>query len=84
MYRIEVKRRAAKVIDSLSKKDQQRIAEAFEVLRRDPFAGKKLEGEFEGARSIRVWPYRILYAIFEEIVTVVVFRVGHRKDVYRP
>ena len=46
------------------------------------FAGKKLEGEYDGARSLRVWPYRIIYVIYQDIVTVVVLRVAHRQSVY--
>ena len=83
MYVVEVKKKAMKEIQTLPKKDQQRIIAAFDVLRENPFAGKKLEGEYEGARSLRVWPYRIIYTIYKNILTVVVLRVGHRKDVYR-
>lgn len=83
MYTVEVKKKAKKEIQALPRKDQKRIFAAFDVLAENPFEGKKLEGKYEGAWSLRVWPYRILYTIHQEIVTVVVLRVGHRKDVYR-
>ncbi len=83
MYVLEVKSKALKQVGALPKKDQQRILDAFELLRENPVAGKKLEGEYEGFRSLRVWPYRIIYAVDHGMITVTVVRVGHRKDVYR-
>lgn len=83
MYIVEVNKKAKKEIERLPTKDRQRVLKALQVLRENPFAGKKLEGEYEGAWTLRVWPYRILYVIYRERVTVVVFRVGHRQGVYR-
>ena len=83
MYRIEIKNQAKKEIQSLPKKDQLRIIEALHLLQHNPLAGKKLAGEYEGARSLRIWPYRIIYTIYREVLTVVVLRVSHRKNVYR-
>lgn len=49
----------------------------------DPFIGKKLEGRFEGAYSYRVWPYRIIYRVYKNLLIVVVVHVGHRQGVYK-
>lgn len=83
MYLVEVKKQAMKQIQTLSQKDQMRIIGAFDILRENPNAGKQLEEKYKGFRSLRVWPYRIIYAVDHDIVTVTVVRVGHRKDVYR-
>ena len=83
MYTIEIKKKAEKDIDGLSKKEQSRVLAALDVLRENPFAGKKLHGEHEGAWSLRVWPYRIVYTIERSIITVTVVAIGQRKDVYR-
>ncbi|MEK7218735.1 MAG: type II toxin-antitoxin system RelE/ParE family toxin, partial [Patescibacteria group bacterium] len=72
-----------KEAQQLTKKDRKRIAEAIRSLRSNPFQGKKLQGEHEGEWSIRVWPYRIIYTIEKAIVTVIVLRIGHRREVYR-
>ncbi len=82
MYQLEIKNKAKKELRTLPQKDQARIIAAFDILLKDPFAGKKLEGEYDGARSLRVWPYRIIYVIYQDIVTVVVLRVAHRQSVY--
>lgn len=83
MYRVEIKKKAEKEIKALPKKDQQRVLEAFDVLRENPFTGKRLQGKYTGAWSFHVWPYRIIYTIYKEIVTVSVLRVGHRQGVYK-
>lgn len=82
MYTVEVKKKVKKEIRALPKKDQERIIACFDVLRENPMAGKMLEGKYKGLRSLRVWPYRILYSVDHRIVTVTVVKVGHRQRVY--
>jgi len=83
MYIVEVNKKAKKEIERLPTKDRQRVLKALQVLWENPFVGKKLEGEYEDVWTLRVWPYRILYVIYRERVTVVVIRVGHRQGVYK-
>lgn len=83
MYALEVKAKAQKQLESLPKKNQKRVLAVFDVLRENPTAGKQLEGKYKGFRSIRVWPYRIIYAIDHAIITVTVVKIGNRKNVYR-
>lgn len=49
MYVVEIKKKTKKELETLSQKEQKRIFAAFEVLRRHPFSGKKLHGEYEGS-----------------------------------
>jgi mRNA interferase RelE/StbE len=46
--------------------------------------GIPLVGELEGLRSARRGDYRILYEIFEDEQIVLIHRVQHRRDAYRP
>ena len=46
--------------------------------------GKPLVGKLAGLFSARRGDYRIIYEILEEEAAVVVHRVQHRGDVYRP
>jgi mRNA-degrading endonuclease RelE of RelBE toxin-antitoxin system len=46
--------------------------------------GKPLVGELEGLRSARRGDYRIIYEILEGDEIVLIHRVQHRRDVYRP
>jgi mRNA interferase RelE/StbE len=45
--------------------------------------GKPLQGEKGGLWRYRVGDYRLICDIQDEKITVLVLRVGHRKDVYR-
>ena len=46
--------------------------------------GKPLLGELEGLHSARRGDYRIIYETFGEEMVVLIHRVQHRRDVYRP
>ncbi len=82
-YKIEIKRSAGKELAGIASKDQKRIIARIRSLADDPRppGSKKLCGEEK--YRIRHGDYRILYEIHEELVTVMVVRVAHRKDVYR-
>jgi mRNA interferase RelE/StbE len=82
MYRIIISTRAMKDMRKVSADMRRKIDGAINMLSEHPFVGKKLHADFEGLRSLRVWPYRIIYAIDRHIVTVTVLRVGHRQGVY--
>jgi mRNA interferase RelE/StbE len=47
-----------------------------------PHDVKALHGE-KGLYRVRVGDYRIVYSVEDKIITVVIVRVRHRKDVYR-
>lgn len=46
--------------------------------------GKPLVGELAGLHSARRGDYRIIYEIDDRGLRVIVHRVQHRRDVYRP
>lgn len=46
--------------------------------------GKELRHDLQGVWSARRGTYRVLYRIREEAREVVVLRVEHRRDAYRP
>ena len=46
-------------------------------------AGYKLVGELKGYYSIHVAEYRIMYQIKAAEKKVIIYRIRHRKDIYR-
>jgi len=46
--------------------------------------GKPLRGDLTGIHSARRGTYRVLYRINEEGREVIVVRIDHRRDAYRP
>lgn len=46
--------------------------------------GKPLVGELEGLWSARRGDYRVIYEILDTNHIVLIHRVQHRRDIYRP
>ena len=82
-YKIVFKRSVAKDLRPIPAKDIQRILARIDQLAEDPrpLGAERLTNEDK--YRIRQGRYRILYTIADEIVTVTVVRVGHRRDIYR-
>jgi mRNA interferase RelE/StbE len=82
-YKIVFKQSVTKDLRPIPNKDVRRILNNIASLALDPRppGSKKLTGEEK--YRIRQGNYRILYTIEDEIVTVTVVKVGHRRDVYR-
>ncbi|OGJ62123.1 hypothetical protein A3A67_05640 [Candidatus Peribacteria bacterium RIFCSPLOWO2_01_FULL_51_18] len=83
MYSVKLRPKARKELARLSREYQERIAIAIDTLSENPFIGKKLEGKFRGAWTLRVWPYRIIYKIDQVTITVEVLKIRHRQGVYK-
>jgi mRNA interferase RelE/StbE len=60
-----------------------RLVDAIDRLREEPLAGGALKGEFSGLRRLRVGNYRIICEVIHEQLTVLVVRIGRRREVYR-
>jgi mRNA interferase RelE/StbE len=82
-YSIKIKSSAAKALNRIPRTERLRLIQAIDRLRREPLAGGTLKGEFAGLRRLRVGEYRIVYEVLHEQVTVLVVRIGHRREVYR-
>ena len=80
-YEPLISSRARKDILKLSQRHKDRLSEVLTALGKNPFLGKKLKGELEGKYSYRVWPYRIIYTIYEKRV-VYILRGQHRQSAY--
>jgi len=84
-YRLLLKPSAAKEIDSIgSKGDRRRVVGRIAGLGSDPrpHGAEKLAG-YDDRYRVRQGPYRVVYLIDDTRREVTVFKVGHRKHVYR-
>lgn len=83
-YQVVFTRRALRDFSALPPKDRERLAKRIDALASDPrpHGAKKLEG-LEGLYRLRVGAYRVLYTVEDDVITVTVVRVGHRRDIYR-
>ncbi len=74
---------AQKQYERLEKPEQTKVRKKLMLLEQDPTVGKKLTGELSGIRSLRAWPYRILYEINEQKQRVEIHKIAHRQGSYR-
>jgi mRNA interferase RelE/StbE len=82
-YQIIILPAAEKSLSKLPKKMQVRIQGAITTLVSNPIppASKKLVGRDN--YRLRVSDYRIIYSIHENILTIKIVSVGHRREIYR-
>jgi mRNA interferase RelE/StbE len=84
-YRLLLKTSAAKEIAAVdAKSDRRRIVARIGGLAADPrpHGAEKLAG-YDDRYRVRQGQYRIVYLIDDSSRQVTIFKVGHRKDVYR-
>lgn len=86
-WRVRFEKRAEKDLKRLGASDRERIARFIRdriVNRTDPReVGEALAGPLSGLWKYRVGDFRIVAAIEDDVLTVVVVRIGNRRDVYR-
>ena len=83
-YSLELKRSASREIEALpTKKDRRLVVDRIAKLADDPRppGSEKLAGD--DRYRVRQGPYRIIYAINDVARTVVIVKIGHRREVYR-
>lgn len=83
-YALYFKQSAEKELLALPKAYAHKVKDAIVALSNNPrpTGCKKLSGSSNDYR-IRVGIYRVVYNISDNILTVTVIKVAHRKDVYR-
>lgn len=86
MYEVEITPEGLRHLNRLPDKVRYAALETiFGPIAENPQRlGKPLVGELGGLRSARRGDYRIIYEIIDSEETVLVHRVQHRRDVYRP
>ncbi len=82
-YKIVFKQSVAKDLRRIPNNDVKRILERIETLIQEPrpAGAEKLTGD--EIYRVRQGNYRLLYTIEDDVVTVTIVKVGHRRDVYR-
>ena len=84
-YEVAISRRAQKSLTRIRPADRDKVRAAIFALSEDPrpHGVWMLKGKRGDYLRLRVRDYRVIYRVQEEILTVLVIRVGHRREVYR-
>ena len=82
-FKLQIKPSAVKELEALPAKERQRVVTRIRGLATDPRppGSEKLTGH--QLYRVRRGNYRILYAIDDASSSLVVVKIGHRRDVYR-
>ncbi|MBT6340799.1 MAG: type II toxin-antitoxin system RelE/ParE family toxin [Desulfobacula sp.] len=81
-YKIRVKKSAEKELRKIPKKKLIKIIDQIGSLADNPHppGSKKLTNQEK--YRIRIGNYRVLYYVEDDILTIFVIKVGHRKEIY--
>jgi len=83
MYQINFTKQAYKQFSKLPKKLQKLCQKSIDKLSLYPKAGEPLRGKLKGFFKLRFSRYRIVYQIKHKTLTIIIFEIRHRKDIYR-
>lgn len=85
MYRVLILDEAWRDLAGMDKPVARRITQRINWLAEniDRIKPESLTGEYSRFLKFRVGDYRVLYKIIPDDRSIVVHRVGHRRDIYR-
>ncbi|MBC2696134.1 MAG: type II toxin-antitoxin system RelE/ParE family toxin [Desulfobacteraceae bacterium] len=83
-YRIEVKRSAAKALKKIPNPDRKRVSEKIDSLAEKlPNPDITMMKGNNPFHKVRIGNYRIIYEIQDDVLLILIVKIGHRKDIYR-
>lgn len=84
MYEIKYHREVFKDLDKVPDDIVKRVAGIIKELSSNPFPAncKKISGKLNAYR-LKMGDYRVIYTVSHQENQIKIFRVRHRKDVYR-
>jgi len=81
-WKLQFTPEAARLLSKLHSENKKHIKKAVIELQQNPYAGKDLQEELFGFKSLRIKRYRIIYNLKEEEYLLRIYYLGQRSDVY--
>ncbi|MGB5287453.1 MAG: type II toxin-antitoxin system RelE/ParE family toxin [Ignavibacteriaceae bacterium] len=82
-YKIEIKKSAVKEIKDLPSPYLINIVDKISSLSNNPRPEGSTKLFSEEKYRLRIGRYRVIYEIKDKLKSVIIYKVSHRKDVYR-
>lgn len=82
LYQVKITSFANDIAKRLSSEIKKAAKAAFKELAENPYLGKELQTELSGFWSYRFLRYRIVYKVDRQEKTIIVWAIGHRRDIY--
>jgi mRNA interferase RelE/StbE len=79
-YKLILRQEAQKQLDLLPEQDYQRIARVISSLEKNPRPSKTKKLSGSGLWRVRVGHHRLVFAIDDNVRTVIIVRVARRKE----
>lgn len=84
LYKIEINKKVRKKdLATIAATDVKKIVKRIQKLAEDPYPANAIQLKGREEWRIRQGNYRILYIVKEQVITIFVVKIGHRRDVYR-
>ena len=80
---IRINESATKELRRVAKPNRTRIVAAIDRRAEAPYLGSALKGDLRGLRRRCGGDYRVVYAVRDDELIVLVVRVANRRDAYR-
>lgn len=82
-YKILIKESAVKELENIPKKDLKRIIKRIQSLAQNPRPHGSQKLSTQDRYRMRQREYRVIYSIQEKEFTIHIYKVGHRREIYR-
>lgn len=81
--KVNYSKTSLKQLKKLTRTKQIEILKKIEKLKNHPDAGKKLKGPLKSFKSLKFWPYRIIYQYSENDRSIFINIIQHRQSAYK-
>jgi mRNA interferase RelE/StbE len=82
-YEVEFSKSAHKELKKLNPDIRLRLTKEIYILRNNPRKGNVRPMVGSKSWRLRVGEYRVIYDITDQKLTILIIKVGHRRDIYR-
>jgi mRNA-degrading endonuclease RelE of RelBE toxin-antitoxin system len=73
---------SSRLVAKLHPENKKQLKQALTGLRQNPYAGKDLQEELFGFKSLRIKIFRVIFTVNEEKNHIAIYYIGCRSDVY--
>ncbi|MCD4720399.1 MAG: type II toxin-antitoxin system RelE/ParE family toxin [Desulfobacula sp.] len=82
MYRVKLTPTAGLMFNNLHPTIKRQLKSILKGLYENPYLGKELRDELVDFRSLRIKRYRAIYQIDNRNKEVIIYAIGHRRNIY--
>ena len=85
MYNVVIRKKALDYLGGIPQGDTSRFFEKIRLIAKDPYSDLPFVKRLKGIPyfRFRFGDYRGVYSVIDNVLTIEVIEVGHRKDIYR-